>query len=174
MTRHRVSRAVAVLSLLTVPAVVTACGGSSSTSSNSTTSVTGAVTTSPPASVLPSTTVTTGANPYASTCTALGRALKVEELQPRTTSNWALEKQRVVTDAASNVALWNAATQGAPADIQTALGKLVAYGTFLGNAVQQSNDVTSATSAIGAYQDKVGASLASAAVDTWKRANCPA
>lgn len=168
MSRFR--RRVAVLVLALVPVVLAAGCGSSGPTADESASI---PTSSPPASVLPTATTAPGSGPFASTCGPLTTALKVADLQPKDTGNWTLERQRIVTDADANAALYVAARSAAPADVATALGQLEKYALFLASAVRSATDFGSAVTAIGAYPDKVGASMAAATVDTWRRINCP-
>ena len=148
-----------------------ACG-SSSTASDGTTTSSVARGTIPPASVLPTPTTAPGAGPNATVCAALTRALKVAELQPRNTGNWTAERQRIITDAASNVALYEAASNTAPATLTSSLTDLIAYARFVGTAVASAGSFDAAVSSVGTYADKVGASLSTAAVDTFISTNC--
>lgn len=96
----------------------------------------------------------------------------MSELHPKNTGNWTAEKQRIITDTASNVALFTAASNGVPADVATALETLKGYSTWLGTEIANAANFDAATSAVNSYPDLVGASLATSVVDTWKRQNC--
>lgn len=96
----------------------------------------------------------------------------MSELHPKNTSNWTAEKQRIITDTASNVALFAAASNGVPPDVATALETLKGYSTWLGTAIANAANFDAAMSAVNSYPDLVGASLATSVVDTWKRQNC--
>lgn len=147
-----------------------ACGSSAKKADE--TPVTAPPTTAPPASVLPSTTTTVGTAAFAPTCSALTSALEVEELQPKNTGNWSAERQRIITDTATNAALYDSAKEGAPADIASSLTTLAAYSRHIGTSVSSATSFAAAVTAIGAYPDKVGASLATSTVGSWRRANC--
>jgi hypothetical protein len=94
------------------------------------------------------------------------------DLQPKNTGNWSAERQRILTDAASNVELFTAAIKGAPAEISPSLERLKSYSTWIGTTLSNSSSFDSAASAVNAYPDQSGASRAASIVDNWKRTNC--
>lgn len=170
MVRIRTRLATAALVLFVPLLLASGCGSTKSSSPDESPST---PTSAPPASVLPGATTVPGGGPNASVCGPLSNALRIADLQPKDAGSWALERQRILTDAATNTALYDAATGGAPADVAAQLVKLAAYSKFVGTAVQSASDFGSAVNAIATYPDIVGASMAMAAVDTWRRANCP-
>jgi len=105
-------------------------------------------------------------------CAALKAALPVSDLQPKNSGNWTAERQRIQTDAASDAALFSAASKGVPNAVVTALETLKAYSTWIGTTVADSATYEAATKAIKAYPDSAAATLAMATVDTWSRTNC--
>lgn len=169
-------RAFFVVLVAVVALVVSACGSSSSSTSSSTTSTMSSTT----ASTADAPAAATSIPPSPSTipptlqapCTALTSALEMSELHPRTTGNWPAERQRIITDTAVNVELFTAASNGVPADIAKALDTLKGYSTWLGETVADASSFDAAMSAVNAYPDLVGASLATSVVETWKRKNC--
>ena len=159
--------------LLVLSGLLAACGSSNGSGANgSTTLATAPPTSASPASALPTTTTAVAAPQFASTCAALADALKVEELQPKNTGNWALERQRIITDTAANAAIYESAKTGAPADLVTSLGSLIDYARYIGTSVGSADDFGAAVTAIGKYPDKVAASLATSSVDSCRRTNC--
>jgi hypothetical protein len=94
------------------------------------------------------------------------------DLQPKNSGNWDAERQRILTDAASNVELFTAAIKGTPADIAASLETLKRYSAWLGTTLSNSSSFDSAASAINAYPDLAGTSRAATTVDNWKRKNC--
>lgn len=96
----------------------------------------------------------------------------MSEVHPRNAGNWPAERQRILTDTASNVELFSVAAKSVPTDIAKALETLKGYSTWLGKTVAESSSFDAAISAVNAYPDLVGASLATSVVDTWKRNNC--
>jgi hypothetical protein len=96
----------------------------------------------------------------------------MSDLRPKNTGNWSAEKQRIITDAASNVALFAAASNGAPPDVATALETLKGYSTWLGSAIANAATFDAAVSTVSEYPDMAGASLATSVVESWQRKNC--
>jgi hypothetical protein len=105
-------------------------------------------------------------------CSALKAALSISDLEPKNSGNWIAERQRIQTDAASDAALFSAASKGVPTTVVTALETLKEYSTWIGTTVANSATFEAATKAIKAYPDSVPATKAMASVDTWSRANC--
>ena len=105
-------------------------------------------------------------------CSALKAALPIADLQPKNSGNWNAERQRIQTDAASDVALFSAAQKGVPNAVMTALETLKGYSTWIGATVSNSATYEAAMSAIKAYPNLVPATQAMASVDTWSRTNC--
>lgn len=94
------------------------------------------------------------------------------DLHPKNSGNWTAERQRIATDAASNVALYDSVGSGVPPDVMGAIETLKGYANWLGSTVSNAPTFDAAISAVNAYPDLVGASLAAATVDTWRRSNC--
>lgn len=165
-------RRIAVVLLLAVPVLATVGAACSSSKVAEEVPTTIPPSSSTPASVLPSTTTVPGTDARVAACAALTSALEVDELQPRNTGNWTAERQRILTDTASSAALYQSASASAPADLVAPLAAVVTYARFIGTAVSSAGSFAAAVTAVGAYPDKVGASMATAAVNTWKRQNC--
>jgi hypothetical protein len=106
-------------------------------------------------------------------CAALAETLGLDQIQPRNSSSWVDERQRIVVDARREAQLLGAAQQGAPAAIADHLATMQAYASWLATTVEGAGDYTQAVTAIGAYPDSVSVSLAVASVQTWQRDNCP-
>jgi hypothetical protein len=137
--------------------------GSSTAGTGSTTSTSdGPLPTSP--STLPS---------FDGPCAALAETYGLNEIQPKNTSSWVDERQRVVVDAQREAGLLGQAQQGAPAEIVAKLALMQAYATWLSGMVQGADSYSSAISQRDAYPDLVNVSLAVASVQTWQKANCP-
>ncbi len=105
-------------------------------------------------------------------CSALKAALPITDLEPKNSGNWIAERQRIQTDAASNVALFSAAEKGVPNGVVTALETLKEFSTWIGTTVANAATFEAATNAIKAYPDSIPATKAMASVDAWSRANC--
>jgi hypothetical protein len=98
--------------------------------------------------------------------------LDTGDLQPKNSGNWSAERQRILTDAASNVELFSAAIKGAPADISASLEALKSYSAWIGTTLSNSSSFDSAAGAVNAYPDLAGTRSAASIVDNWKRKNC--
>jgi hypothetical protein len=98
--------------------------------------------------------------------------LEIGDLQPKNSGNWSAERQRILTDAASNIELFSAAIKGAPADISGSLEVLKSYSAWIGTTLSNSSSFDSASSAVNAYPELAGVSRAASIVDNWKRQNC--
>jgi len=107
------------------------------------------------------------------TCEALAETYGLDDLQPKNTSSWPDERQRVVVDAQREAALLGVAQQGAPAEIAPRLRTLAGYASWLATTMQGAGSFSEAVAAIDAYPDLVPVSLAVANVRTWQKANCP-
>ena len=167
-------RSVGIALVFATALVVAGCGSSSTSSApSSTTSSTSSTTTqaSSGTSSAPQSPSTLPASLQAP-CSALASALDMGDLQPKNSGNWNAERQRILTDAASNVELFTAAIKGTPADIAASLETLKRYSAWLGTTLSNSSSFDSAASAINAYPDLAGTSRAASTVDTWKRNNC--
>ncbi len=164
-TRGSACRSLGLAVVLVTAIVVAGCGLSSSSSSTSTTLVTTVPSSVPPS---PSTIPSTEQGP----CSALASALAMSDLRPKNTGNWSAEKQRIITDAASNVALFAAARNGVPSDAATALDTLKSYSTWLGSAIASASTFDAAMSAVNNYPDMTGASMATSVIESWQRKNC--
>ncbi len=163
--------------------VVVALGGCGSASSTAPTSSSTPSTLSPSAEapgLASSTSTTPSPSPAPSTipgslqaqCLALTSALSVSDLRLRNSGNWAAERQRILSDTASNVELFSRAINGVPADVARAIEVLKGYSTWLGDTVASAANLEAATSAVNSYPDTSGVANATAVVDGWKRANC--
>lgn len=167
-------RSVGIALVFATALVVAGCGSSSTSSApSSTTSSTSSTTTqaSSGTSSAPQSPSTLPASLQAP-CSALASALDMGDLQPKNSGNWNAERQRILTDTASNVELFTAAIKGTPADIAASLETLKRYSAWLGTTLSNSPSFDSAASAINAYPDLAGTSRAASTVDTWKRNNC--
>ena len=154
--------------------VVAGCGSSSTSSTSSSTPSSMASTTTQVASEtssIPQSPSTLPASLQAP-CSALASALEIGDFQPKNTGNWTAERQRILTDAASNVELFTAAIKGTPADISASVEILKSYSAWVGTTLSNASSFDSALSAINAYPDLDGASRAASIVDDWKRKNC--
>ena len=169
-TSAPVRRSLGLAIVLASAIVVASCGSSSSSTSTSTTLQATSVPSVVPSSVppSPSTLPATSQAP----CSALASALAISDLRPKNAGNWTAEKQRIITDTASNVALLAAASNGAPPDVATALDTLKGYSTWLGTVVANASTFDAAMSAVNNYPDMAGASLATSVVESWQRKNC--
>ena len=162
------------MALVFATALVFAGCGSSSTSStpssttSSTSSTTQAASGTSSAPQSPSTLPASLQAP----CSALASALDMGDLQPKNSGNWSAERQRILTDAASNVELFTAAIKGTPADIAASLETLKRYSAWLGTTLSNSSSFDSAAGAVNAYPDLAGTRSAASIVDNWKRKNC--
>lgn len=107
------------------------------------------------------------------TCGALAETYGLDELQPKNTSSWVDERQRIVVDAQRESALLTTARQGAPADVAPRLATMAGYAAWLATTMQDAGGFSEAVTAIDAYPDLVTVSLAAASVRTWQKANCP-
>ena len=166
-------RSVGIALVFATALVVAGCGSSSTSSTpssttSSTSSTTQAASGTSSAPQSPSTLPASLQAP----CSALASALEIGDLQPKNSGNWNAERQRILTDAASNVELFTAAIKGAPADIAASLETLKRYSAWLGTTLSNSSSFDSAASAINAYPDLAGTSRAATTVDNWKRKNC--
>ena len=166
-------RSVGMALVFATALVVAGCGSSSTSSTpssttSSTSSTTQAASGTSSAPQSPSTLPASLQAP----CSALASALDMGDLQPKNSGNWDAERQRILTDAASNVELFTAAIKGTPADIAASLETLKRYSAWLGTTLSNSSSFDSASSAVNAYPDLDGASRASSIVDNWKRKNC--
>ena len=166
-------RSVGIALVFATALVVAGCGSSSTSSTpssttSSTSSTTQAASGTSSAPQSPSTLPASLQAP----CSALASALDMGDLQPKNSGNWDAERQRILTDAASNVELFTAAIKGAPADIAASLEMLKRYSAWLGTTLSNSSSFDSAASAINAYPDLAGTSRAATTVDNWKRKNC--
>ena len=106
-------------------------------------------------------------------CAALAETYGLNEIQPKNTSSWVDERQRVVVDAQREAGLLGQAQQGAPAEIATKLALMQAYATWLSGMVQGATSYSAAITQRDAYPDLVNVSLAVASVQTWQKATCP-
>lgn len=129
-------------------------------------------TSAPAASVLPTAPTVPGGGPGAAVCVPLATSARVADLQPRGATDWTVERQRIMAATATNVTLYERAAEAAPPDLAPQLAKLAAYSMFVEGAVRSAPDFGTAVDGIAKYPDIVGASMAMAAVDTWRRANC--
>lgn len=96
----------------------------------------------------------------------------MRELHPRNAGNWPAERQRIITDAATNVELFAVAINGVPPEIAKALETLRNYSAWLGETVANATSFDQAVSAVNTSSDLFDASLATSVVDTWKSKNC--
>ena len=174
------ARLLGVALAIFVAVVLAGCGSSSSTTPTSTTPA------SSPSSIAEvpgsaSSTSSTPSPPSApstiprsapTACSALASTLSISDLRLQNSGNWRAERQRILTDTASNVGLLAIAADGVPADVARALETLKGYSTWLGDTVAGASDFESADRAVNAYPDAVGISNATAVVDAWKRVNC--
>ncbi len=166
-------RSVGIALVFATALVVAGCGSSSTSSTpssttSSTSSTTQAASGTSSAPQSPSTLPASLQAP----CSALASALDIGDLQPKNSGNWSAERQRILTDAASNVELFTAAIKGTPADIAASLETLKRYSAWLGTTLSNSSSFDSAASAINAYPDLAGTRGAASIVDNWKRKNC--
>ena len=172
--------------------VVGGCSGDSDESGASTTATTAMATTvpgppgtgdapapdttieaPPPASVLPSPVTVPGAPVATAVCLALVDTLPVSDLLPRDGLSWPDERQRVVSDARRDAALYTQAATSSPPALSGPLGVLGDFAGFVADSTQEAPDAASARSTIDTYpaQGEVGA--AASEVDRWVRINCP-
>lgn len=162
--------------LVAIAFVATACGSSSdgsapSTSVAPTSSV--PVTVPPSAPAAPTTPSTAPTLPGDSaTCSRLAGTVTLAELQPRDLGNWPAERQRVLTDTATNAVAYEAAASRAPASLVDPLGALAVHARAIGSVVEGAGSLATARSAIAALPDRVAASRAATTVEDWQRANC--
>lgn len=166
-------RSVGMALVFATALVVAGCGSSSTSSTpssttSSTSSTTQAASGTSSAPQSPSTLPASLQAP----CSALASALDMGDLQPKNSGNWDAERQRILTDAASNVELFTAAIKGTPADIAASLETLKLYSAWLGTTLSNSSSFDSAASAINAYPDLAETTRAATTVDNWKRKNC--
>lgn len=110
---------------------------------------------------------------YDGTCAALAETYGLNEIQPKNTSSWVDERQRVVVDAQREAGLLAQAQQGAPSDLVPKLVVMQDYATWLASMVQGADSYSSAVTQRDAYPQMVNVSLAVAGVQTWQKANCP-
>ena len=167
-------RSFGIALVLATALVVAGCGSSSTSSTSSSTTSSMASTTTQAASgtsTIPQSPSTLPASLQAP-CSALASALDMGDLQPKNSGNWSAERQRILTDAASNVELFAAAIKGTPADISASLETLKSYSAWVGTTLSNSSSFDAAASAMNAYPDLAGTSRAAATVDNWKRKNC--
>jgi hypothetical protein len=127
----------------------------------------------PPASVLPPPVTAPGAPAATSICLTLVDTLPVSDLLPRDGVSWPDERQRVVSDARRDAALYARAATSAPLALSGPLGVLGDFAGFVADSTQEAADAASARSTIDTYpaQGEVGA--AASEVDRWERTNCP-
>jgi hypothetical protein len=141
----------------------TTAGSTGSTGSTGTSNPSGSQATSPstiPASV-------------EGTCAALAETYGLDAIQPKNTISWVDERQRIVVDAQREAGLLEKAQQGAPSDVAARLATMQAYASWLATTVQGTGSFSQAVTAMESYPDQIGVSLAVAAVQTWRIANCP-
>jgi hypothetical protein len=151
-------------STFSTPSTSTTPGsGTTDTTAASTSTTDGPIPTSP--STLP--------DSFDGPCAALAETIGLDQIQPRNTSSWFDERQRIVVDAQREAQLLGAAQQGAPADIATRLVTMQVYASWLATTVQGAADYSAAVAAVESYPDMVSVSLAIASVQTWQKANCP-
>ena len=105
-------------------------------------------------------------------CSALAASLSISDLRLRNSGNWTAERQRIITDAASNVQLFTIATNGVPAEVARALEVLKGYSVWLGDTVADAPSFDAANSAVNAFPDLDAATRATSVVNEWTRANC--
>jgi hypothetical protein len=149
----------------------TAAGGTTTSSSSSLgTSATTGSTSSTGSQVTAPSTIPASVD---GTCAALAETYGLGEIQPKNTVSWVDERQRIVVDAQREAGLLGAAQKGAPADLVARLATMQAYASWLATTVQGVGSFSEAVTALEAYPDQVGVSLAIASVQTWQKANCP-
>jgi hypothetical protein len=107
------------------------------------------------------------------TCAELAETYGLDAIQPKNTISWVDERQRIVVDAQREAGLLERAQQGAPSDVAARLATMQAYASWLATTVQGTGSFSEAVAAIESYPDQIGVSLAVAAVQTWRIANCP-
>jgi hypothetical protein len=110
---------------------------------------------------------------FDSACAALAETYGLDEIQPKNTSSWVDERQRVVVDAQREAGLLGQAQQSAPVDVAPKLALMQAYATWLSGMVGAADSYSSAVTQRDAYPGLVDVSLAVASVRTWQKANCP-
>ena len=160
--------ALVVMLVASVAVLVMGCGSKPAADDSPSTP-----TSAPAASVLPSVPTVPGGGPNAAVCVPLATASRIADLQPRGTIGWADERQRILAATTANMTLYEEAASSAPSDVAPQLRKVAAYSAFVGDVVRSAPDEGSAVEGIAKYRDIVGASMAMAAVDTWRRTNCP-
>ncbi len=148
-------------------------GGTTSTSSASGTSTTGGSTGTSSSSGSQVTSPSTIPASVEGTCAALAETYGLDEIQPKNTTSWVDERQRVVVDAQREAGLLGTAQQGAPADVASRLAVMQAYAAWVATTMQGMGSYNEAIAVRDAYPDLVGVSLAVATVETWQSANCP-
>lgn len=109
----------------------------------------------------------------AGTCGALAETYGLDQIQPKNTSSWIDERQRLVVDAQREGALLTTAQQGAPAPVAAQLATMADYASWLATTMQGAGSFSEAVAAVDAYPQLVTVSLAVAGVQTWQKANCP-
>jgi len=159
--RRRRSPLILILIVVGLGSVLAGCGSSDSTSSSDTT---GIVTTTTPGATIPE-----ALRPL---CTILTDAEPIDQVQPRNVGEWSVERSRVVEAATATAAAYLRAAEIAPSAMVASLRTMSAYVTAILDATVDAESFTIATSTIASYRDKVGASLAMATVEAWKRENC--
>ena len=169
-----VMRSVGIALVFATALVAAGCGSSSTSSTSPSTTSSTSSTTTQAASATPSLPQSPSTLPASlqAPCSALASALDTGDLQPKNSGNWSAERQRILTDAASNVELFSAAIKGAPADISASLETLKSYSAWIGTTLSNSSSFDSAASAVNAYPDLAGTRSAASIVDNWKRKNC--
>ena len=167
-------RSVGIALVFATALVAAGCGSSSTSSTSSSTPSSTSSTTTQAASGTSSVPQSPSTLPASlqAPCSALASTLEIGDLQPKNSGNWSAERQRILTDAASNVELFSAAIKGAPADISASLEMLKSYSAWIGTTLSNSSSFDSASSAVNAYPELAGASRAASIVDNWKRQNC--
>ena len=106
-------------------------------------------------------------------CAALAETIGLDQIQPKDSSSWVDERQRIVVDARREAQLLATAQQGAPAVVTVDLATLQAYASWLANTVEGAESYSAASTAIQSYPDQSRVGPAEASVQTWRTANCP-
>lgn len=173
-------RLLGIALVMLVAVALGGCGSSSSTAPTSSSTTSALSPSSETRAPAPSTSSTSSSAPVPSTiprssqasCSALISALSVSDLRLRNSGNWTAERQRILSDTASNVELFSTAITGVPSDIASAIKVLSGYSAWLGDTVASASSFEAANSAVNSYPDSSKAANATAVVDGWKRANC--
>jgi hypothetical protein len=106
------------------------------------------------------------------TCAPLGETYGIDAVQPRDTSSWVDERQRVVVDARREAQLLSVARNSAPAVVAGDLTTLLDHASFVADAVEGASSYAAAVSAIDAGSSPAAVDGAAAAVAAWRTANC--